>query len=314
MSNYERKTKKDNKKLDHDQLVDKVNDWMSYFHENIKRFNYSTNFVSKTTIDDRSAAVLDELGKPLIEFNAIAQEISRQRGEFAMNEPGFEISLNDGVSYKDIPKNVLDQMQFIEGHIRHNLSNQSNDMLQYRTFSNQTMGGWAAWEIKEKYSSKKSLEKQIELRNTYHPTMTGFDPTAILSHKGDGDYCFELVPMRKKEYERTFETKYSKNKKYYANKIGDVTWSYLNSKEEMVLVCYFYHKSKKKVKLMQLTDGQMMTSKEYGKFISEWEDSNSIGIPPSPIPDREKYEDFETIYRYVFTDCDILEYEKICYS
>lgn len=310
MANYEKGTKQSlrYKKLELHELKDKVNYWMVYFEENNKRFRRFTKFLSKTTLDSAAVSALKELGKPVIEFNSLAQEVSRQRAQFAMNEPGFEISIADGFMFQDIPKDVLSQMEFLEGHVRHELSNKNNDMLQYRTFTNQTVGGYSAWEMKEEYASKRSAEKKLRLRCTYHPTMTGWDPTARLSHKGDGDYCFELVPMRVHDYEREFG-KFTKNEKFYPKNLGDITWSYKNMTEQMVIVCYLYHKEKKRVKYIQLTDGQLMTKKEYDDFLIDWENKDMTEMPPIPT-DVSKYETDEIIHRYVFSECGELEYEK----
>lgn len=300
--------KEDKNKLTVKELKEKVNAWFQYFRLNIKRFNDSTKFTSKTTLDDNTVTNLIALGKPVIEFNAISQEISRQRGEFAMNEPSFEIGLEDGFMFQDLPETILPQMEFIVGHVRHELSNQNNDMLQYRTITQQFQGGYSAWEIKEEYASKRSMEKKLRLKMTFHPTLTGFDPTARDSHKGDGDYAFELVPIRKQEYEERFG-KHKKNESFYPKYLGDVTWSYKNMNEDMVLICYFYCKKKKKVKYIQLTDGQLMTKKEYDKFVMEWEENRNDGIPPIPTG-NDKTEMIDIIYRYVFSECGIHEYEK----
>lgn len=299
---------KDKNKLTTKELKDNVNSWFKYFKPNIERFNYSTKFTSKSTLDNSTVTNLLALGKPVISFNAISQEISRQRGEFAMNEPSFEIGLEDGFMFQDLPPTIIDQMEFIVGHIRHELSNQNNDMLQYRTITQQFQGGYSAWEVREEYASKRSIEKKLRLKMTFHPTLTGFDPTARDSHKGDGDFAFELVPIRKKEFESRFGD-YKKNDGFLPKNLGDVTWSYKNMDEEMVLVCYYYQKVKKFVKYIQLTDGQMMTNKEYDKYVMDWEEEMRDGIPPIPTGNSKKEEE-ECVYRYVFSECGIHEYEK----
>lgn len=313
MEQYSKEDKKGYKKLSKSAMKDMVNDWMLFYKDNIDRFNQCKRFAIKSTLDSAHRSLVDSVDRPIIEVNGLNQIIAREKGQFAMNEPGFEVSLEDGFMFQEIPQDILQQAEFIEGNIRHEFSNKSNDMLAYRTFDDQLTGGWSAWEMKEEYTSERSMEKRLVRRRTYHPTLTGWDPTAIDSHKGDGMYCFELVPMRISEYERKFG-EFKEDKSFAPSSIGQVSWSYVGMKEKMCMVCYFYHKEKKKIKLYQLENGKLVTKKEYNELLEWWDMNDVPGIPPKMRKINGKYVykegEREAIWRYVFSEASVFECEK----
>lgn len=310
-NNYDDSTESSEKgkrsdKLTHKELKDNVNDWFRYFKENNDRFNYFMKFVFKTTITQEMATNLKSLGKPIIEFNGLPAMVSRERSQFVMNTPGFEVSLRDGMMYDQIPKEVLSMKDAIEGNIRYAFCNKNNDLLQYNTYTEQLVGGYSAWEMKEQYTGKYSLEKELITVKTIHPTMTGWDPSARLSHKGDGDRAFELVPLKKREFER-LHGKYEKNKGFSPRNsgLGDVTWSYRNSNEEFVVVCYYYQKLTKDVKYIQFSNGQLIPKNEVAEYLEDFDEEDA------PIETgNSKIVEEDCIYRYVFSECGIHEYEE----
>src|ERR1700689_4599304 len=72
-----------------------IKDWHQYFYKNFKRFDYWRKFVFETTLSDEFISMMQELGRPQLEFNILEAYINRLLGEFSKQEPSFKVSQSD---------------------------------------------------------------------------------------------------------------------------------------------------------------------------------------------------------------------------
>ena len=251
-------------------IKESVEQSREYFQRNIDRYNEFMRFVFKTSLSSEDIAALNELGKPTIEFNIVEALISRLRGEFAKQQPGLTVRAADGIPTQMLTPTFTQQINVVEAHLRAIFFDASNDKMEYNVYSDLLAGGFSAMRVFTDYVNEMSFEQNINVERVFDPTLCGWDPMARDSHKGDGQYCFELFPMTRKEFEDDYGTKLSDSMNYTRN-IGGFGWSYKSEKEDIILVCDYYEKKRKRVKIVKLSNGHTVLENDYKAFLGKWE-------------------------------------------
>lgn len=276
-----------------------------HFKDNYQRFHWMKRFVYKSNITVDEESVLTQLNKPIIEVNILNAFISRQLGEFSKQEPSIITR-----SLQDTPVNPQ-LTRIIEGTFRKVLDDANKDGTEYHIQKDLLGGGFSVYKLSTEYESEKSFKQKIKLSRCYDPTLVGFDPLAQLKHKGDGHYCFESVPMTK----AAFQSEYPHiklDKISFRHAIDGYSWSYNTSKEEVILVCDYYEKVSKKEKIVELSDGQVMTDDEYEQFTQKWEELGTIAQLPVII-NRRKASVIKVV-RYRLIETQIIEYNETIFK
>lgn len=286
------------------ELKKSVEEAQQYFDDNVKRYEKFTKFVFKTSIDDMEMATLADRGMPTIEFNILEAYISRLRGEFAKQQPSLTVRAADGVPLSMLDRQFTATIDVVEAHLRAVFFDGTNDMLQYNIYSDLLAGGFSVLKIYTDYVKWKSLEQNIFVERVFDPTLCVFDPLARDSHKGDGRFCGELHPMTRKTFEEEFGSKVTEDMKF-TRSLSGFDWSYQNEQEEIVLVCDYYEKQCKKETIIKLTNGHVVTEKEYEQLLKKWDEDGTIEQPPLPIKQRKTY--VEKIIRYRFCESCLLD-------
>lgn len=276
----------------------------AYFKNNADRFNQFRKFVFDTALTDNEKSVLDTVKKPQIECNITESFISRLCGEFSKQEPSVVVT-----NAADIP--IDPQIIYVvESHIRHELMEAHKKTAGYSIYKDLLSGGYSAWEVFTEYAHNMSFDQVIRFDRVFDPTLCFWDPIARLPHKGDGDYCGKLYPKRREEVEREWNINIQANK--YSTNIGGFAWSYKDGKEDIVLVCEYYEKKKKKVKIVKLVDGRVMTMDKYDEVVAEWHEQGMMAQPPG-IVGKPRSTTMEVITRYILIDNKILDVEETDY-
>lgn len=289
-----------------------VDESREYFQENIDRYNEFMRFVFKTSLTEQDTNTLDATGKPTIEFNIVEAFISRLRGEFAKQEPSLTVRAADGIPVQMLTQDFIQLIDVIEAHLRAIFFDAANDKLEYNIYSDLLAGGWSVMQVYTDYVNERSFEQNIYVDRVFDPTLTGFDPLARLSHKGDGRYSFTLYPFTKQQAIEEFGEDKIKDLSFSRDNAG-FAWSFKNEKEDILLVCEFYEKVKKKVKLIKLSNGYAVTEKEYNDFVEDWEASGKLEQPPIPIG-KPRWTQIESVVRYRFCENCILDKTQTNYK
>ncbi len=205
------------------------------FQDNVKRFNFFRKFVFQTSISEADRQVLNETKKPIIEINSLEAFISRLRGEFSKQEPSISVRLLD---HSQVDPNLP---LILEGHLRSIFCEANHNGCEYEVYTDSLSGGFSAMKVWTEYVHEKSFDQVIKMGRVYDPTLVGFDPLAVLPHKGDGRYCFELFPKTKEEFQTEYPDVDLSQIKFSSNVEG-FSWSYQNQQEEILLLCDFYEK------------------------------------------------------------------------
>lgn len=271
-----------------------------YFRPNYERYHQFMRFVYKSTLTEDDIAVLSTLGRPQIEFNMMEAYISRLRGEFSRMEPGFVVRAQDG--FDDIDPKLID---ILEAHFRAILNDSDNDGFSYDVYTDLLVGGFSVVEVYTDYVSEMSMDQKICAGRVFDPTLCGFDPLARKSHKGDGNFCFQLFPREAEEVEREYGSNALKGLKY-ARAFSGFNWSYRASRKDIVLMCQYYKKSFKKERITKLTNGRTISVKHYEELLEMWEQAGHIEQPPQPVG-KMRETTLEEITCHTFTGAELIE-------
>ena len=289
-----------------------VEEAQMYFRPNVDRYNKFMKFVFKSSLTDDEASTLAEIGRPTIEFNVLESLISRQRGEFAKQQPSCTVRAADGIPLSMIDEQFLELLSTIEAHLKSVFADSQTDMLGYNIYTDQLAGGFSVAKVYTDYINEMSFEQNIFACRVFDPTLCVFDPLARESHKGDGRFCGELYPMKEDEFKETFGEEAAKEMKY-SRDLSGFHWSFKNEEQKIVLVCDYYEKQKKKETIIKLSNGHVVTTKKYKMFLEMWAEEGIIEQPPIPIGEPRTTE-IEKIVRYRITENKILDFTETDYK
>lgn len=268
-----------------------------YFKPNYDRYNEFRSFVFDSSLKEEEVTLLATLSRPQIEFNVLEAYISRLLGEFSKQEPDILVESDDQTKMQPAMLDLLEQ------HLRHVLADSNNQHTKYEVYKDLLSGGFSVLKVMTDYAHPMSMNQVIKIERAYDPTLCGFDQLARFSHKGDGRFCFELFPMTKDEFEEKYPD-VPTNLLNFRRDFAGFSWSYLNDTTPTMIIADYYEKKEKKTRIVQLRDGKVMTTKDYDKFIAEW---NDITAPPA-IMGRPRTTTLETIFRYRCIENKIIEY------
>lgn len=285
-------------------LKKNVKNTYTYFQPNYKRFNDFRRFVFDTSLSDSDKMVLEALKKPQIEFNISEAYISRQRGEFAKQQPNITVRAEDNVEID------VETIKLVEGHLKHILFDANENACEYNVYTDTLSGGFSAIKIWTEYANPMSFDQVIKFDRVYDPTLVGFDPLARLPHKGDGRFCFELFPKTREDFEQEYPNIDLKGIDFTRN-VDGFNWSYSNNQEEVLLICDYYEKKHKRKKIVQLVNGHVMLEDDYEELVERW---NQEFIEQAPaIKGKPRWTDIEVIVRYRFIENKVIEHIETSY-
>jgi len=288
-----------------------VEAWYQYFKDNNRRYKDFMRFVFDTSLTPNEKSKLKRLSKPAIEFNVLEAYISRLRGEFAEQEPSLMVRVADGVASDEATEELTKTVGVIEDYIREIFNNSDNDNFEYATYSDCLAGGFSIAEIYTDYINEMSFEQNIHLERVFDPTLAGFDPMAVTSHKGDGLYCFKVVPKTKEDFVQEYGEEALERVNFARNTdLGSFSWSYQNqdsgASQKILLIASLWIKEKKKEKIVKISNGKVLLKKHYKDLIAHTDESGLLMQPPVIIEERESI--LETICRYDFCESKVIGY------
>lgn len=282
-----------------------------YFEDNYKRFRDFRRFVFCESVTEDQRAMLRRLNRPANEFNILEAFISRLLGEFAKQEPSIIVSPADDAP---IPAEVCD---VLEKNIRHVMYDANKNSFAYELYKDLLSGGFSVAKVWTDYASPMSFDQIIKWGRAFDPTLCGFDPLARASHKGDGQYSFELFPMLEDDFLLKFPN-IKRESLGYQRDIEGFSWSYQDSQQrKTVLIGDYYEKKKKRTRIVKLANGTTMPLNDYKKFKLKWEELEQSGQIIEVIPEvigKPRWTELETICHYKLIESQILEYTETDYT
>lgn len=274
-----------------------INESYVYFKKNREYFNSMRNFVLNTTLTDDQRVALDTLERPKLEFNVLEAFISRLLGEFSKQIPGINVYADPTES---IPPDKT--IEFVQNHMRHLISSlRANEI-----YKDQLTGGFSCMKIWTEYENSKSFKQRICVDRVFDPLLIGFDPAAQKSHKGDGSYCFEIIPLSEDQFKDQYPDIDVTG--CYKGSIQGFKWGYKSNRKNIIMVASYYEKKSRKEMIYELPNGSTLTKDEYEEFLSLYEKNNDIRQPPQPVNKRTTRVPY--VVRYILISNQIIEYSE----
>jgi hypothetical protein len=295
-----------------ERLKQNVDSSKKYFRENNSRYTNFRSFLFNTAITQADQGVADELDRPALEVNILETYVSHLMGEFTAQTPSPQVNpiMND-------PK-LADQALIVEGHIRSIF--ESSKQVQATTFRNTLSGGYSVIKVTTDYVNSKSFDQAIYLKSPLDDTQTGFDPKAKESHKGDGQYCYEMIPKTKDELKLEFPEIDLEKINFNKGWSDGFEWYYTeqsgNEKLKVVNVCSYFEKKKVLKTLYRISDPShpdnmiSIEKEKYDELIKQFD--NTIAVPPVILEASRRAE--TKIIHWQFTGDQVLSREETDYE
>ena len=302
----------------YEMIKSRIEQSYKYMQPNYDRFQKFMKFVYDTSLSSDDISKLIVLKKPNIEFNILEAYINRRIGEFSQHEPSLQVRAADGLSTEQIDEKLIKTIDVVEGHIREIIDSTSNDGLQTNIFKDTMGGGFSVAEVYTDYISDMSFEQCIKVERCFDPTLCGFDPLARDSHKGDGEYCFKIVPRTKEDFEAEYGKESTQGMTFSRDiAAGSFNWSYENEQQskynKILLECWYYQKERKKEKIAKLSNGHVIVAKHYEQLLDYWTNvARKIEQPPIII--EERFSELESIHFYKVIEGHIIEHKLTNYK
>ncbi len=282
-------------------IKDNISEAYVYFQKNREYYNDTRKFVLKTNITPDQANALKDLDRPVLQFNSLEAYVSRLLGEFSKQSPGLEVA-SEPSEKQPFP----DEVKFVENHMRNIIKNLNS----YEIYRDQLTGGFSCIKVWTEYENPKSFNQKICCDRAYDPLLVGFDPSAQKSHKGDGAYCFEIIPLSEDQFKQMYPDVDISG--CYDAEIEGFQWGYRSGKKKIILLCNYYEKKTRKVMIYKLSDNRVRTKKEYELLLSQHIESGDIKEPPQIIDKRMT--DMPYVCRYQIIKNEVLEYKETEFS
>jgi hypothetical protein len=269
-----------------------------YFKHNYDRFNEFRKFIFESSLTSDEMTLLMSMNRPQLEFNVLEAYLSRLIGEYSKQQPDIKVNAYD----QDKIDPII--IKFVDQHLRHVFGDDDNEHLRNEVYKDLLSGGFSTVKVYTEYEHQMSMKQVIRFAKC-EPTLCGFDKTARFSHKGDGQFCFELFPRDADEFKEEYPD-VPINTMSFRRDFAGFNWSYLNDNSKILVVADYYEKKRREETIVQVRDGDVMTMRKYREMVDTW---NDITVPPSIVGKPRKTR-FEGIVRYRMIENQILEYEE----
>lgn len=269
-----------------------------YFKDNYDRYNEFRRFVFDSSLKEDEITLLMTMNRPQLEFNVLEAYISRLLGEFSKQEPDIAVSAYDEDKADPITIKVVEQ------HLKHVFMDDNNEHTRYEVYKDLLSGGFSTIKVFTEYEHPMSMQQVIRIERC-EPTLSGFDKLARFSHKGDGQFCFQLFPRDKEEFEEEYPD-IPVNTMSFRRDFAGFNWSYQNDNSKIIVVADYYEKKRKEETIVEVRDMGVMTMTKYRQLVDTW---NDISVPPSTIGKPRKTM-LDSINRYRCIENQVIEFEE----
>jgi len=269
-----------------------------YFKDNYDRYNEFRRFVFDSSLKEDEITLLMTMNRPQLEFNVLEAYVSRLLGEFSKQEPDIAVNAYDEDKADPITIKVVEQ------HLKHVFMDDNNEHTRYEVYKDLLSGGFSTMKVFTDYEHPMSMSQVIRVERC-EPTLCGFDKLARFSHKGDGQFCFQLFPRDKDEFEEE-NPDIPINTLSFRRDFAGFNWSYQNDNSKIIVVADYYEKKRKEETIVEVRDMGVMTMAKYRKLVDTW---NDITVPPS-IMGKPRKTMLDRIERYRCIENQVIEFEE----
>ena len=309
MSSYRTKEKLD-------ELKRKISDSHDFFEENYTRYNEYRWSTYKDSRTYASQVQEQNTGQPNLEVNIFKSHLTNIVERYIAQNPSLR-AFATAEAFAPAAK-------IMEAHLRA-IMDDCNEYLK-ASFEESASGGFSVLKVATEYASPTSFDQKLLIQQVSDPTLCYFDKRARKSHKGDGEFSGEIVPMTIDDFRKHFgeaETRdmvtFYDRKDRNGNMSGKANfskfqWRYKASNVDYIMVCDHFEKKYKKKRLLEITAmdmKQVMLEEDYERLM----ESLPPDVPIEFLPQitNERMTTVYEIYRYSVTEGKILKIEKTAY-
>lgn len=237
------------------QANEHLNDWNSYFSENITRGKDDANF----TVRDQWTAIerseFTRLFKPAMTFNKLYDNVKKIAGEQRKNKPDLLVRSLTG-------KATQEQINLRADLVRTISYRSQNDLVYQTAFRSALMQGYGAFEIDVDYDNPRSFVQDIFFRLITDVNRTSFDPSAVKPHKGDGNFCSKSYTLSRSVFDATYP--YIINPVSYIdpNMLLDFQWQ----SKDTIVMCDYSVKEWFPLIIHKLSNGMTVTDAQWERM------------------------------------------------
>jgi hypothetical protein len=248
--------------------------WDGYFDENVVRGRDDMNFLLRDQWSAVERSEFSRLFKPAMTFNKLYDVTKKIAGEQRKNKPDLMVrSLNGKANQKQID---------LRADLVRTISYKSQNDLVYQTaFRSALMMGYGAFEICLDYENPLSFNQTIRYELIPDASRTSFDPTAMMPHKGDGNFCSRQFLYTKEEFYATYP--HVMNPVSYSDprSLLDFQWE----TRDTIVVCKYTRKEWFPIKLLLLSNGESVTQEEWDERQKEYKMKEEIAKSSQVVGD-----------------------------
>lgn len=248
--------------------------WDGYFDENVVRGRDDMNFLLRDQWSAVERSEFSRLFKPAMTFNKLYDVTKKIAGEQRKNKPDLMVrSLSGKANQKQID---------LRADLVRSISYKSQNDLVYQTaFRSALMMGYGAFEICLDYENPLSFNQTIRYELIPDASRTSFDPTAMMPHKGDGNFCSRQFLYTKEEFYATYP--HVMNPVSYSDprSLLDFQWE----TRDTIVVCKYTRKEWFPIKLLLLSNGESITQDEWDERQKEYKIKEEIARSSQVVGD-----------------------------
>ncbi|QHJ76037.1 MAG: hypothetical protein [Bacteriophage sp.] len=281
--------------------------WDGYFDENVVRGRDDMNFLLRDQWSAVERSEFSRLFKPAMTFNKLYDVTKKIAGEQRKNKPDLMV--------RSLTGNAKQAQIDLRADLVRTISYKSQNDLVYQTaFRSALMMGYGAFEICLDYENPLSFNQTIRYELIPDASRTSFDPTAMMPHKGDGNFCSRQYLYTKEEFYATYP--HVMNPVSYSDprSLLDFQWE----TRDTIVVCKYTRKEWFPIKLFLLSNGQSVTEDEWEDMQAEFKIKEEIAKSSQVVGDiilrdipkvvGERNSKDYVIRQYILTQNQIIEF------
>lgn len=226
--------------------------WNGYFNENYTRGKDDMNFVLRDQWTAVERSEFQRLFKPAMTFNKLYDVCKKVIGEQRKNKPDLQVRSITGRASQE-------QIDLRSDLVRTIAYQNQTDLVYQTAFKSALMMGYGAFQVQLEYETNKSFNQTIRYGLIPDATRVSFDPTALMPHKGDGNFCARNYVLTKEEFGATYP--YINNPISYIDPrtLLDFQWE----TRDTIVLCDYYQKDWYSCMAYKLSNGMFVTEDEW---------------------------------------------------
>ena len=305
MAEYEENTNEEKTNEEEEGTSEPSKEWLKIHDEAMKRFDESedgSDYNREQAEEDirfsRLADQWDEKikqvrvdeGRPCLTVNKLPSFIRQVVNDARQNKPGLVVSPVDNEA--DVAT-----AEVINGLIRSIQRNSNADVAFDTALDHAVSGGFGFFEVNIEYANDHSFDLEAKIDRIMNPLSVFWDVSTTMFDASDWDYCFVVEMMHEDE----FALRWPKAGKVSFEGDERSHTSNLWLEGNQVQVAKYWRREPKKVKLIQLSDGQVIRE-------SAVTDEMRLGWMVAGIDIKQERESIEyEVTRYIMSGMEILE-------